>query len=260
MKKVIAICLLVILLIFPYSAYAESEDEGRIAEIIDDSFQDLKNFYSGENLIKLAIGLGVSGILANTSADQDFRQWYQDEIRSGETDDFEKAWEPFGDLKMTAPAYLGAVVIGELTKDTQLGSVIGEWGWRSTRTLFIGAPQMVFWQYALGAQRPTEGDSDWRFYDDNNSVSGHSFLGAIPFLSAAKMVDNFYLKSAFYAASTFPGISRINKDKHYLSQVMLGWWIAYLSASSVDKTEEQRVVITPALLPGGAGIKVTARF
>jgi len=261
MKKIAIVCLLAALLIFPCDLRAESEVGGRIAEIKDNILQDYKNFYSGENLVKLALGLGVSAILANTSADKEIRQWYQDEVRCDSSDDFGDVVQEFGDLAKTAPFFVGAVILGGLTKNTEFGSVIDEWGWRSIRTLIVGAPQLVLWQNALGSSRPQEGGvSRWRPFQDNNAASGHSFLGAVPFLSAAQMTDNFYLKNLFYAASTFSGISRINKDSHYTSQVVLGWWLAYLACSSVDNTEEQKFIITPFLLRDGGGVRLTHRF
>ncbi|HQW58403.1 MAG TPA: hypothetical protein PK583_05570, partial [Gammaproteobacteria bacterium] len=37
-----------------------------------------------------------------------------------------------------------------------------------------------------------------------------------------------------------PGLSRINDNKHYLSQVILGWSIAFLSARSVYQSDLDR--------------------
>jgi len=68
---------------------------------------------------------------------------------------------------------------------------------------------------------------------------------------------NFYsIENLAYLA----GLSRINDDEHYFSQVALGWWIAYLAADSVDKTDKLKVNITPCLIQDGAGVLVTVRF
>ncbi len=92
------------------------------------------------------------------------------------------------------------------------------------RSILVGGPPLLVLQWATGGARPTETDesSEWRPFHDNNGVSGHSFMGAIPFLSAAKMADNIWIKGSFYAASTLPGISRVNDDAHYFSQAFLG--------------------------------------
>jgi len=50
------------------------------------------------------------------------------------------------------------------------------------------------------------------------------------------MQKNIYLKGLFYAASPLAALSRINDDKHFFSQAALGWYMAYLSVSAVDRT------------------------
>ncbi len=147
-----------------------------------------------------------------------------------------------------------------------MDSPIGEWGQRCLRATLVGVPPLLILQRGLGASRPDENDSHWRPFNDSNGVSGHNFMGAVPFIVAAKMTDKPYLKYPLYMASTLCGLSRINDDKHYFSQIVLGWWLAYLAADSVFKTEkekEQKLTIAPMFLPGkggGGGIIVTYRF
>jgi len=236
------------------------EGKSRLEKIKDEVFSDYKNFYSGQNLGKLAIGLGAAGIFANSSLDRELREEYQRCLRSDGTDEFSDFVKQFGDMAVLGPVYVGTLILGELAKNTEAGSIIGEWSQRSLRTLLVGAPVMSLLQVSLGSSRPSEDDSDWQPFDDNNAVSGHSFLGAVPFLNAAQMMDNKFLKGFFYVVSALPGLSRINDDKHYFSQVLLGWWLAYLSSTSIDKTEEQKFVIAPLILPDGGGVVVLSRF
>ena len=63
-------------------------------------------------------------------------------------------------------------------------------------------------------------------------------MSALPFLSAAKMTDEPWWKVVFYAGSALGPLSRVNDNAHYPSQVMLGWWLAYLSASAVAMSDE----------------------
>jgi len=60
-----------------------------------------------------------------------------------------------------------------------------------------------------GASRPSEGDSKWRPLKDSNGLSGHAFIGAVPFITAAKMNDNPYIKTILYGFSVLPGLTRI---------------------------------------------------
>ena len=59
------------------------------------------------------------------------------------------------------------------------------------------------------------------------------------------MTDDPLCKAAFYAGSTLAGLSRINDDRHYTSQVFLGWWMAYLAATAVDQTQSGNWAIYP---------------
>ena len=117
---------------------------------------------------------------------------------------------------------------------------------------------MLAMQMLTGASRPGETDdgSTWKPFQDNNGVSGHSFIGAVPFLCAAKMTDDPLWKAAFYAGSTLAGLSRINDDRHYTSQVFLGWWMAYLAATAVDQTQSGNWAVYPWPTADGMGVEV----
>jgi hypothetical protein len=50
----------------------------------------------------------------------------------------------------------------------------------------------------------------------------------------------------------------VNDDAHYASQAFLGWSVAYLACSAVNKTEDDRkeVRFAPIPLPDGAGVGI----
>lgn len=200
---------------------------------------DHLHYYSSGNLLALGAGVGVAAAIANTGADKSFRDFYQENVRDIHTDEYFEALQApklFGDGRVMLPLYGVTAVAGCLLDDRPVGRDAGDWGQRSLRTVLVGGPPMLLAQMATGAGRPgeTHSGSGWTPFRDDNGVSGHSFMGAIPFLSAAKMTDSSFWKTLFYAGSTLPGISRINDDRHYASQVLLGWWMAYLAATAVD--------------------------
>lgn len=149
-----------------------------------------------------------------------------------------------------------------LLDDLPYGSAVAEWGERSLRTLLVGGPPMLGLQYLTGGSRPgeTSHESKWTPLQDNNGVSGHSFMGAIPFLSAAKMTDNRWLKAGCYTVSVLPAISRINDDDHYPSQAFLGWWLALAAASAVDRSQALHVPDNIHLLPQADGLDVVIEY
>jgi len=80
----------------------------------------------------------------------------------------------------------------------------------------------------------------------------------VPFWTAAQMTDCVPLEAGFYAMGSLAGIARLQTDSHYLSQVVLGWWIAGLSVAAVDCTEYQKRSwqVMPMITDGGAGMAV----
>jgi len=234
---------------------------GAAAGLWADILADHGNFYSCRGLMLLTAGVGTAAIIANTSADEAIRDAYQENVRSTATDEYSEAMHTpkiSGNGKITLPVFAGAFVLGSMFEEGTLGDGLGDWGERSLRTVLVGFPPMLGLQYVTGGSRPGEhpDGSNWHPFSDSNGVSGHAFMGAIPFLSAAKMVDSPFWKTAFYAASTLPGLSRVNDDAHYFSQSLLGWWIAYLAATAVDQTETPRGPLSFGAVPvaGGLGL------
>lgn len=219
---------------------------------------DFQNYYCWNTTADLLLGIAAGSLLANTSMDQDFRDWYQDDVKSEGDDHFADFWRGFGEGKIFIPAYAGLALAGEIFDHTRCGSVVGEFGWRTTRAYLVGAPPMLFMQYCLGGSRPGESrfESRWRPFEDTNGVSGHAFVGAVPFIAAAQMTDRRLLKAGLYLCSTLTAWSRVDQDRHYLSQACLGWWMAYLACRAVDNTERQfeHLSLFPVTTPNMVGV------
>jgi len=233
--------------------------------LFEDVLSDHCNFYSWPSMAGLAVGLGVGAVMANTSIDERLRDAYQENIRSSRTDEYSEAFHSpkfLGDGRYTLPVFAGATLLECWCDEGSIGYGVGKWGERSLRTALVGAPPMLLLQSVIGAGRPggPEG-SEWTSFRNNNGVSGHAFMGAIPFLTAAKMVESPLWKTAFYAGSIFPGFSRFNDDQHYASQVILGWWMAYLAATAVDQTETARnwLKFGPMPMADGVGVGLEIR-
>jgi membrane-associated phospholipid phosphatase len=230
----------------------------------DHLWQDTKHQYSPETLGYLAVGIAVAAPIANTHADKGFRDWYQHHVRSDGLNKVGDAVYTLGDYRITIPVIVGAGVGSWWVEDRwPQGGVIGEWSSRTVRAVCVGGTTVGILQYTLGSYRPDdEHDSHWRPFTSNHGVSGHAFIGAVPFLSAAEMTDNPWLRTGLFAASAAVGWSRINDDGHYLSQAILGWWIAYLATRSVDQTyrEERRIQAVPWFQEDASGVGVLIRY
>ncbi|MBI5587704.1 MAG: phosphatase PAP2 family protein [Deltaproteobacteria bacterium] len=205
---------------------------------------DYKRFYlDADNILCLLAGGMVPGILANTDMDREFREYYRENLKNRWTDNTSKVFKVPGELFLTAPLLFGAhLVLDETTP-------VGEWVDKSLRALLVGGPGGLVIQRLTGAGRPDEGGSHWKPFEDSNGLSGHAFVGAVPFITAARMQDDPYMKALYYALSVLPAASRVNDDKHYLSQALFGWYLAYLSVDAVDRADgrdDLSFFITPA--------------
>jgi membrane-associated phospholipid phosphatase len=210
---------------------------------------DHERFYSTGCLRDLSFGLLGAWLLANSQADVTVQDWYRDRVRTPASDDLAGWVKPLGNGRIAVPALSGALLTGTLLERFPAGRTLSRWSGRSLRALAVGAPPLLFLQVATGGSRPREDDSRWRPFEDDNGVSGHSFVGAVPFLSAAGMTGSRPLKALLVSGSALCGLSRINDDAHYLSQAAMGWWVAYLACRSVDETERRatRLQLVPVL-------------
>lgn len=229
---------------------------------------DYGHFYSARNLGNLAIGFAVGAAMANTNFDESLsHDFFQENFVDIANEDVtEKLHQPklLGDGYILLPLIGGAALAEPWLESSPVLQPIGEWGNRSARAILVGGPLVMLMQRVVGGSRPNESDSlsHWEPFQDNNGVSGHSFVGAVPFLSAAEMTDSKWLKALCFAGSVLPGISRINDERHYFSQVFLGWYVAYLSCRAVDVTQTGRdgFRIFPTIDQNGFGLLLDKRF
>jgi hypothetical protein len=239
------------------------QPEGSTAEdvpLASVMWDDWCNFYSPPSLVGLGLGIGVAAILANS--DLDFKIQYdgQHDARFDESDEWSSVTKTMGEGYVVLPIYLSAMIVDSVFREDFRGGLFAVWGERSLRATAVGAPMMVLLQRTLGASRPDEDptDSRWSFWADDNGVSGHAFMGAIPFLTAAKMTDNPWMKTAFLGGSVAVAWSRLNDNNHFPSQVAMGWWLAFLATTAVDETDlgNDRWRLVPMPVPDGIGISL----
>lgn len=225
-------------------------------EMLTDIPFDYRNFYSARSLLWLGAGIGVAAIVANTSIDQHFRNWYQDDVRSQTSDNIHNAIAWLGNGGIMVPIWVGtSFVFTPIEEYSPTAHIIGTWGRKSTRAFLVGGPMLLALQYGLGAHRPSADlDSHWHPFQDSHGASGDAWIGGITFLTVAKMTDSKLVKAAMWALALFPAWGRIDVDQHYLSQVTLGVWLAALSVEAVDITDRStNMFIVPSAGPGNFG-------
>lgn len=196
-------------------------------------------YYSRCNLPAVGVVLFAAGIMANTSIDRSVNRFWQKNIRGPTADGFFRPQESISEFSYIK-VYAAAVAATYWNKDDNCFSyLLYHWGYRSMRAWLIVSPQITLLRNYLGGGRPYyKNDCDgtrWKFgHYGRPSCSGHTFNGALPFITAAMMTEYRPLKYGLYFLSVLPGLARINFCKHSLSQVFLGWTLSYLAASTVD--------------------------
>jgi hypothetical protein len=225
---------------------------------------DYRHAYSWPTARGLLYGVAGASVLANTSLDEGFQDWVQDDVRGHDGDHFSAVCKTLGDGEIVIPACFGLALAGNLLADVPAWDGVGEFGNRASRAYLVGTPPMLLMQTALGGSRPGQRDdaSYWRPFQDNTGVSGHAFVGAVPFITAAKMSDSRPAKACWYFLSVLPAWSRVNDDRHYLSQSLMGWWMAYLACESIERTEAEGGCFTlmPVVEPDAVGLAAMYRW
>lgn len=246
-KKLYIVIFLIQLFLYNICCYASdfSDEIKFIAE-------DYRNFYLDKrNLLNLTVGFIAAGIVANSAVDTEVQKYYQKKIRGKTSDEISSTSKLPGHFYLSVPL----LSITYLLSDNE---DIKQWSERSLRAIIVGAPAGLFLQRVTGSSRPEEGDSKWRPFRDNNGLSGHAFIGSVPFITAAMSSEDKNVKVFFYTLSLLPGLTRINDNEHYLSQVGLGWFLGYLSCKTVHKNSPDSATVF--LIPQGKGGAVVINY
>ncbi len=225
--------------------------------------RDYLAYYQPDNLAQLGyLSLGAA-LFANSNLDATLRSEFQQHINTNTNLELFEIGTQIGDagqLLISLPIYASVYLLSERFHFIGTNN-LGKWGNRALRAALLAAPQHLLLGIATGAGRPTEGASSWRPFDDNNGVSGHALYGALPLITLARMTRQPWLRAAYYTASTLPGLARISDDKHYGSQVLFGWSLAYLSTGTIFKNDHKRKpLFLPMAVGGGAGIVFRMSF
>lgn len=189
--------------------------------------------YSRRSFLRLGAATAASAVLAYSGADEALQSWYRDRVRSRASDRVahhlhyygERFWFLVWAVVAAVDAYFGT-------------SSFSRWGRKNFEAMLVGLPTLWTVQRGLGANRPSDPDPDprWRPLADDNAASGHAFIAGIPWLNLARRLPSPAGSGLARLASTATAWSRLNDDKHYLSQILLGWTIAWNATAAVEDT------------------------
>lgn len=189
------------------------------------------NYASRRTFLRLGAALAGAAVLAWSGADEAVDAWHTGQVKGQVSDRLAAVLKPFGERFWFVNWLLVAAVDAWVRT-----SAFTRWGRRNFEAMVVGLPTLWTLQRGLGANRPSSDDADprWHPLAADNAASGHAFISAIPWLTLARRARGRALPPIARGASVLTGWSRLNDRKHYLSQVILGWTIAYNAVAAVD--------------------------
>jgi membrane-associated phospholipid phosphatase len=217
-------------------------------------------------------GYGLLGTLATAGAvgltyiyDEDIRE----KLQGAKSNDLDKAADvgnfigsPYLHIGLAAALY-GAAIIADSPKYKELGEMLGE------SVILADATTLVLKQ-AIGRARPFVAGDRGSFrpfqfkndYDSMPSMHTASSFAMASVLSAAS--ESILAKLTYYAAATFVGFSRMYKDKHWGSDIVLGAAIGELCGRVVTSYHVElgnsRLTLAPMATQDGVSLALLGRW
>lgn len=224
---VIGLSLVCSLLVMP----SLSRGKGKRRPLFKGTGQHWKRNYSRRTFLRLGGGILGAGLLAYSGVDEILEGWHSSNVRSSVSDKISHGFKIFGERFW----FMNWLMIGAVDAWLRTNSFT-RWGRKNFEAMVVGLPTLWTVQRVLGANRPSSDDGNprWRPMNADNSASGHTFIAAVPWLTLARRSPTVAVPVLAKVASVLTGWSRLNDRKHYVSQIALGWVIAWNAVCAVD--------------------------
>lgn len=235
---------------------AEMSDPGSLAGLpatVDDH----------PTVIRWYHGLAFAGMVAALSTqDKGLRTEFQN-ARSSSTDDFAKAIRHLGQPEVYATVALGTVATGLISGNSKITRA----GARITSGIALGGVVSTLIKFSVGRRRPFSAADQYTFGPfskaDASFPSGHTMTAFALATGVSDEVHSLPVSITMYTLATGVGWSRMNDNKHWLSDVVVGAAIGITSAKIMNGHWRVFGISAPRVLlePGrGAGLAWAASF
>lgn len=177
----------------------------------------------------------IAGLLfaGSLMGDRGFREEAQ-EHRGSATNSVAKLANTLGEWRYVVPTLSAGYLAGELAGSRDLKRVFLHAG--AAAALATGVTSGL--KYTIGRSRPpVTGDPDrFRPFSGSNSFpSGHTAVAFAIATSIADETGDSWSDVALYGAATLTAMARVNDDRHWTSDVLIGGLIGHLSGRWVSK-------------------------
>ena len=202
--------------------------------------------------------------------DDEINYTFQKDIRGSTTDSLADIFKPFGSTAFTLPGLAGFYIFGHVMENEKAKRTT----LIATESLFITSLYTTVLKYAFGRARPHNADTshdDSHLHFDgfsrkhNSFPSGHTATAfAIATVVANEYEETPYIKPISYGLATLAGLSRINDQKHWASDVFIGAALGYLTSKTLlrlhNNKKGQHFTIYPRADSRGGGIMLSKQF
>ena len=171
----------------------------------------------------------MAGLVIYSGFDEAVTRRHDRQVRSAVSDRVARVGYELGNR----PWFLVWLLVAAVDAWVRSGP-FSRWGRAIFEAMVVGLPTLWVVQRGLGADRPSADAPTpaWQPLRTDHAASGHAFIGAVPWLNAARAAGLHRWRPLLLGASALAGWSRLNDRKHYLSQVWLGWFIAWEATSA----------------------------
>lgn len=220
----------------------------------------------------VAAGFAAAGG-ALFAMDRGIRDFWQDNIRSDTSENISKIFDPFGGSKYAFGALIGTYAVSEVLDQTDIYPA------RRAKAASLLALESVLissaitggLKYLTGRERPNHAESQFQFDGPGNGFnrsfpSGHATAAFALASSVSEIYGDDYpwVPWILYPFATGTALSRIDRNKHWASDVFAGAAIGYFVGKVVTRInpflEEKKLAIHPFANAEEFGTTIVHRF
>ena len=212
----------------------------------------------------MTAGLVMGGTGFFIGLDEEIENFFED-TRNSTTDDLANIFEPFGNGIITIPTLAAFYLFGHFDENYKAKRT----ALIATESFLITGLYTTILKVTLARHRPSTGSSSTTFdgftTDHKSFPSGHTSTAfAIATVVANEYEETPYIKPISYGIATLTGLSRINDEKHWASDVFFGAALGYFTSKTIlhlhDNRQGQHFTIYPQVDNNGGGLVLSKRF
>lgn len=205
----------------------------------------------------LPVGLGLGAVALLSLVDEPLRDALQDH-RTARGDDLARTFRRVGEPVVYLPVALGTVAVGLVAGRPAVTRA----GGRIAGSLLVAGLATNLIKPVVGRRRPNGGTGAYDFSPLggwDSWPSGHTTMAFALATSVSDEVHSLPVTVALYGAATMTAWSRMNDDRHWLTDVVTGAAIGTLSAKVINGRLRVFGVGGPRFLlePGRVGLTAT---